>query len=95
MKQRRNREQQLRIKSVDPRRIDQHIGFMVAVARARAVKLRTLQIVKVRIIRNLVVILTQCGYKAKLIGRIHIEDQRPETSIAVVRVVYDLRDRRL
>ncbi len=78
MKQRRDREQEFRVESMDPGNVNQGIGFAVAVTQAAAVTLRTqraFQIIEIRIVRNLVIVLAQRGHEAQLVGRIDVENQ--------------------
>src|SRR5260370_20820532 len=84
MKQRRDREQEFRVESMDPGNVNQGIGFAVAVTQAAAVTLRTqrsFQIIEIRILRNLVIVLAPRAHEAQLVARISLEEQRPKAAL--------------
>ena len=56
---------------------------------------RVLDIVRVGIIRNLVVVLAQGSHQAKLIGGIDVKNQGAESSITIRGIVNHLRNGRL
>src|SRR5579864_3719102 len=104
MTKRRDRQQDLRIESVYPGEIYDGIGFTITITKTQAGVLRhksvssdrcILDVVRIGIIRNLVVISAQRSHQPQLVRGIHIEDQRPEASIAIFRIVDHLRNRRL
>ena len=79
---------------MNPGKIHDRIGFVIGVAQATAVEEGTLQVVEVGVVGNLVIIPAQRSDQAKLVRGIDVEDQRAEATVAVGRVMNDLRDRR-
>ena len=80
------------------------IGFVIAVTKTDAGILRRksirgdgriFDVVGIRIVGNLVIVLAQRSNETQLVGRIDVEDERSEAAVSVVRVVNDLRNRRL
>ena len=88
----RHRQQHLGIERVDPGEIQQSIGFVIAITETDAGILPIYQIVLnvvgKGIVRNLLVVLAQRGHEAQLIGRIGVENERPETAVPIGRIVY-------
>ena len=82
----------MRIKSVHPGKIHDRIGFAVAIPQADARILRRksfagnvriLNVIRKRIVRNLVVVFAQRSHQPQLVRGIEIEDQRAKAAIAV------------
>src|ERR1700722_17363351 len=96
-------QQRFRIERVNPGEVHQCIGFMIAVAliEARvlpgqlAVDKAVFNVERKRVVRNLVVVLTQRCNEAQLIRGIDVKNQRSEAAVAIGCVVYDLRHRSL
>src|SRR5579864_482597 len=97
--ERRDGEQSFGVESVYPGKIRESVAFMLAVTESNAGVLgrevipRTrcvLEIVRVGVVRDLVVVLPQRGHEAQLVGRVKVEDQRAEAAVTVRSVMYDL-----
>src|ERR1019366_9027465 len=81
----RNRSQEMGIESVDPAKEDAGIGLVLAIAKAEAGVLRgelvgrdrsVLDVVGIRIVRDLIIVAAGCGHQGELVGGVHIEDKR-------------------
>ena len=70
------------------------VGLLLSVAEGVSVKLLVLEVVRVRIVGNLVVILAQLRVEAELVLGVEVVEQRCESAVAVFSVVINLRDRR-
>src|SRR5580698_6958196 len=91
----RNGEQRVCTEGMDPRESNVAIRFPLAIAQSEAGKDLISDGAGIRVYGNLIIILAQRTNHSKLVFWINIEDERPEPSIAIVRIVDHLRDGRL
>src|SRR5579864_2889435 len=94
----------MRVEGVHPREIQDSVLFGLVVTKADAgiLRLKTVlgnvsifDVVRQRIVRNLVIVPPNGTDYAELIGGIDIEDKGPEAADTVCGVMHDLRDGRL
>ena len=104
MVERRNGQQGFRVEGADPGKVHKGVALMLTITEPDAWVLRrevvrsngsVLDIVRVGIVRNLIVVLAQRGNEAELVGRIEVENQRAKASIPIGGIVNHLRNRRL
>src|SRR6266478_1886669 len=97
----RDGQQCFRVKGVYPGKVHEGVTFMLAITEPDTWVLRhaailsnwrVLDVVRVGIIRNLVVVSTQRGHEAELVGRIDVENQGPKPPIAIRGIVNHLRN---
>src|SRR5450755_3847195 len=96
-------QQHFGIERVDPREINQCIGFVVAVAKIEGRVLPSqlvihqivFEVVRKRIVRDLVIILARRGHQTQLIGRIDVKNQRSEPAVSISPIVHYFRNGRL
>src|SRR6267143_3327152 len=93
-------QQCFRAEGVDPGKVHKRVALMLTIPQPDAWVLRceivssnggVLDIVRVGIVRNLIIVLAQRGNEAELVGRIDVENQRAKASIPVGGIVNHLR----
>ena len=82
------------VEGVNPGKDRIAVRFPLAVAERMRIKLLVLEVVRVWIVGNLVVVLAQLPVEAKLIFGVEVVEKRRESSVAVFGVVVNLCDRR-
>src|SRR5690348_17067247 len=95
MKKRRNGEQHVVANGAHPGKIDERVGFVLAIAKAAGRELLILRVTCIGIEGNLVIIAPRGSDQAKLILGALIEKQRAESAVTVFRVVLDVAHWRL
>src|SRR5580693_6511876 len=80
---------------MNPRKGHVAVFFVLAVAKPKAGETLISYGVGIRVVRNLVIILPQRSYHAKLVLGIGIENERSKSPVAILRVVKHLPDRSL
>src|SRR5487761_741654 len=91
----RNRQQHVRANCPHPRKIHHRVGLMLAVAQPAAIELLALGIVRIRIVRNLIVVAPQRRPEPQLVLRIRVEYKRCKSAVSIFGIVKRLADRRL
>src|ERR1039458_8332896 len=80
------------IECVEPGKNHEPVALRLIVAQTAGIELLVLEVVRVGIVGNLIIIPTHLGIEPKLILRAQVVDERGELAEAVLRVVEGLRD---